>query len=164
MKFNFSLQAVLDQRLAQEERMQRDYNQTMAQISAVRHRMKDVEDDIARWQVEVRGEQMRMGFGKRGLYENWIDVQNDELKQLQGQLDRMMQIAEKERQLLIKAMQARTLMEKLREREFKLFREDADRAEARMFDEFAVRDFAEQRKHKKEDEAENSAYLGERNS
>lgn len=168
MKFNFSLQAVLDQRLAQEERMQRDYNQTMAQIGAVKRGMHEIEDDIAHWESQVRNDQMNMGFEKRGLFENWIDVQHDELKQMREQLERMAKIAEKERQLLIKAMQARTLMEKLRDREYKLFREEADKAEGRMFDEFAVRDFAEQRRRKNEQagqqQAENSAYHTERNS
>ncbi len=168
MKFNFSLQAVLDQRLAQEERMQRDYNQTMAQISAVKRGMHEIEDDIAHWESQVRNEQAGMAFNQRGLFENWIDVQHDELKKMQEQLERMMKIAEKERQLLIKAMQARTLMEKLRDREYKLFREEADKAEGRMFDEFAVREFAEQRRRKNDqgggEDAENSAYQSERNS
>lgn len=168
MKFNFSLQAVLDQRLAQEERMQRDYNQTMAQIGAVKRGMHEIEDDISHWENQVRGDQANMAFDKRGLFENWIDVQHDELGKMREQLERMMKIAEKERQLLIKAMQARTLMEKLRDREYKLFREDADKAEGRMFDEFAVRDFAEQRRRKsdqdKQNNTENSAYHTERNS
>lgn len=168
MKFNFSLQAVLDQRMAQEERMQRDYNQTMAQISAVRRGMHEIEDDITHWEEQVRSDQANMGFNQRGLFENWIDVQHDELKKMQQQLEQMMKIAEKERQLLIKAMQARTLMEKLREREYKLFREEADKAEGRMFDEFAVRDFAEQRRRKTDQagrqDAANSAYHTERNS
>ncbi|MEN6625620.1 MAG: flagellar export protein FliJ [Candidatus Sumerlaeia bacterium] len=168
MKFNFSLQAVLDQRLAQEERMQRDYNQTMAQISAIKRGIHEIEYDIDRWMEQVQANQAAMGFNKRGLFENWIDVQNDELKKMQEQLERMKKIADKERQLLIKAMQARTLMEKLRDRELRLFHEEADRAEARMFDEFAVREFAEQRKRRESETethgAENSAYQGERNS
>ncbi len=154
MKFNFTLQAVLEQRLAQEERMQRDYSQTVARIAALRRGLAEIQSDIEHWRGQIRADQTSMGWERRGIYENWIEARQEEAAQLAAQIERMTAIAERERMMLIKAMQARMLIEKLREREHQLFCQERDRVEAREFDEFGVRQFSQQLRAQERDEPE----------
>lgn len=164
MAFKFTLQAVLEQRLANEERLQRDYSQTLARIADLKRGVQELERDRARWIDQARERQATLAPERRALYEDWIASRGIEIEGIERQIARMNQIAEQERRRLIRAMQERTMMERLRDREQEEFRREHERAEQRRFDEFGVRGFLEQRQKSDEAQAEKSASPRERNS
>lgn len=149
MAFKFSLQPVLQQRLAQEEKRQREYGEAQSKAEAARERRRQVLENIDRWAGEVRRGQATLDFARRDLIERWITAQNERLELMEEEIAMLAAQAEQCRARLVKAMQDRTIMEKLRERERTEWRQEEDRAERRFFDELAVRDFISHKQQEK---------------
>lgn len=150
MAFKFSLQPVLEQRLAIEDKRQREYGEAQAKVEAARARQRQAQAEIERWIGEVRRQLGVMPFAQREMIERWIADQHDRLELLGEEIKMLGQQAEQCRLKLVKAAQDRTVMEKLRESEIKAWRQEEDRAERRFFDELAVRDFIDQKNREKD--------------
>lgn len=150
MAFKFSLQPVLEQRLAQEEKRQREYGEAQSRVEAARQRRRQVEDDIARWTAEIRREMITMPYPRREMIERWISEQLGRLELIDEEIRMLAAQAEQCRQRLVTAVQERTMMEKLQERELAEWRIEEARAERRFFDELAVRDFIDQKNAEKD--------------
>lgn len=150
MGFKFSLQPVLEQRQAQEEKRQREYSEAQAKAEAARERLEQVKRDIARWDAEIRAGLGTMPFARREMIERWIGSQEERLELMDEEIRMLEQAAEQCRLRLVKAVQDRTVMEKLREKEMAAWRMEEARAERGFFDELAVRDFIDQRNQEKD--------------
>lgn len=150
MGFKFSLQTVLEHRQTLEEQAQREYSESLARLEATRRRRTEVEADIARCVSNVRIRQARsVNFAERELYERWIGELEIQVGRLQDEIQKQSVEVEKLRLKLVKAVQDRTVMEKLREKELAAFRIEENRAELKQFDDIAVRDFAKARLREK---------------
>lgn len=135
-----------------EEKSQREYGEALGRFEAVRRRRQEIDEDIARCAEQVHQGQMRgFGFREREIFERWIEAQRQLARQLQDELQRLAIEVEQRRQLLIKAMQDRTIMERLREREMAAYRQEEARIELRLFDEIAVRDYIDTMRNREKD-------------
>jgi flagellar export protein FliJ len=163
MAFRFSLQPVLDQRLAQEEQAQRQYARALAWLEGLRRRRQEIENEIksCRQQISL-GQRRGMDLARRDLYERWIEHQHDQIRILEKRIEAAAQAAEQERRLLVQATQKRTIMEKLYEREQADWRRDQQRSEIKTFNEFAVRDWAAQKRRRKDRTGEKATHPRER--
>lgn len=150
MPFKFTLQPVLQQRVATEEKRQREYGDAQAKVESARERRRCVVEDISRWGDVVRRTQGAMDYARRELIERWITAQEERIELLDAEIEMLAAQAEQCRLRLVKAVQDRTMMEKLREREHADWRIEEDRAERRFFDEIAVRDFIDQKNQEKD--------------
>jgi flagellar export protein FliJ len=95
-----------------------------------------------------------MAFARREMIERWIGAQEGRLELIDEEIRMLAQQAEQCRQRLVKAVQDRTIMEKLREQERMGWLLEQERAERRFFDELAVRDFIDQQHQEKDAESE----------
>ena len=142
MGFKFTLQAVREHRQTVEEKLQREYSEALGQLEAIRQQQRDVETDISRCIAEVRRKQAcGLNFAEWGIYEHWIDEQHEQVERLLGKAEQMAKEVEVRRLKLVKAVQDRTIMDKLRSSELKAYRKEEGRVELRLFDEIAVRDY-----------------------
>lgn len=159
MGFEFTLQAVLDHRLTLEEQAQRHYSEAQARVEAAQAEKKEIEADIRARFEQIREHQRRgAGLAWRQLIEQWIDNQRLAIHQLENRIEDLKKEVEKRRQALIKAMQAREVLEQLREQEFEVYRYEEARMEMKLFDEIAVRNYLEERNREKDaDSAERIA-------
>lgn len=148
--FRFSLQPVLDQRIAQEELRQREHQEIQAVMDRLRQEQEAIEADIERQGESIREQLGRgMTFQIRGLYESWIDFQKQEVRRVGREMDALRDELEKRRLRLVEAARARTLIEKLRDKEEKAWRIEQDRLERIAFDELGSRQFSERRRSEK---------------
>lgn len=147
MRFRFSLQPVLEQRMTVEELRQRLFAQAQAAVEEVRREMRAIDQDIlARKDQVQQGQLGGMHFAMRRMIEDWIDAQTARRGTLTVKVHELEAKAEQERQQLVKAAQARIALEKLREQELKAWRLEEARAEMKQFDEIAVRNAAMERR------------------
>ena len=150
MRFRFTLQPVLEQRLTVEELRQRVFAQAHAAVEAARAEVRLVDEDLSARKDQIRQRQAGgMTLPMRRMYEDWIAAQTARRVQLNGRLQELEAKAEAERVKLVKAVQARIVMEKLREKELKAWRLEEARVELKEFDEIAVRNFANERRQEK---------------
>ena len=155
MGFNFSLQAVLDHRHTQEEQRQREFSEAQAKVQTVMRQQVEIRQDIARRNEQIRSRQQTgLSFAHRELYENWIGAQEAQWHRLEQEREELEKVAETKRQALVKAVQARTVMENLRDQEQAQWLQEEKRAEMRLFNEIAVREFNEQRRREKDSQQE----------
>ena len=150
MAFRFTLQAVLDHRRTQEEQVQRAYGQAQSQVEAARRERRQVQQDMAMRMEEVHRRQPgEAGFSWRALYENWIEELRRQARRIEQEIVTLEEHAEQWRAKLVKAMQARMIMEKLREKELRAYRLEQARAERRLFDEIAARNYITRQEREK---------------
>ena len=148
--FRFSLQPVLDQRIAQEELRQREHQEIQAVMDRLRQEQRSIEEDIEQQGASIREQLGRgMTYQIRNLYESWIDYQKQEVRRLGREMDNLRDELEKRRLRLVEAARGRTLIEKLREKEAKAWRVEQDRLERIAFDELGSRRFSERRRSEK---------------
>ena len=142
MVFVFSLQSVLEHRLAKEEKAQREYSDALGCLREARRRRREVEQDIERRAEQVR-QMQRTGlrFAEREIFERWIQARQTQVQELAREEQRQAEQVEQCRLRLLKAVQDRTIMEKLRDKEWTAYRVEEARADLRRFDEIAVRDY-----------------------
>jgi flagellar export protein FliJ len=140
MGFKFSLQAVLNQREANEERCQREYSMALAQLETLRRRRVQIDEEIEHCRDRIaRGQRDGMDWDHRRLIEQWIDHQKEEGLRVDRLCEEANENVERKRRQLTEANQQTRIMEKLREREYGDWRLGERRAEAKAFDEFAMR-------------------------
>lgn len=150
MGFRFSLQPVLNHRKLLEERAQRDFSLARQRVEELRNMKQGLEEDVANRGAQIRRAMLAgIGFAERSLWENWIRAQRAEALRLAREIDEAQRLADEKRARLVHAMQQRTVLDRLRERELADWRREQDRAERRDFDEIAVRDYAEQMRQAK---------------
>jgi len=151
MKFTFSLQAVLDHRLTVEDKLRREYGEALSRLQAVSRRRRQVQNDAVRCVNEIR-QRMRAGqpFAEREIYERWIEACREQIEALMKEEEHLAAIVEQHRQRLLKAVQDRTIMEKLCERERAAFLLEEARGELKFFDAVAVRDYVITRRQAKD--------------
>ena len=159
MGFQFSLQPVLDHRKVQEEQIQRFYSQYKGQLEAQQKIQSEIQEDLKQRLEQVRTQQREgMDHPKRELYETWIETRRMDIEQLNEQIRKLGQIVEQWRLKLVRAMQARMILEEFHEQELKEYRTQEARAERKMFDEIGVRKYIDtQRQEKNAGQAERIA-------
>lgn len=157
--FRFSLQPVLDQRIAKEELRQREYKELQGVMEGLRQEQQTIQSDIAH-QGQLVSDQLRQGisFQIRYLYESWIDYQKREVGRLNKEMDDLRPQLEERRLCLVEAARGRILIEKLQEKELEAYQKEQARVERIAFDEIGTRQFSERQR------AEKSAARKERNA
>jgi flagellar FliJ protein len=143
MAFKFSLAPVLEQRQATEDRAQREYGTAQQKLLRLRQQKREIDGEVQARKQQVREEQMQaLPYARRELVENWIVALEQHLRQVEQDMYRQIAMVEQLRLKLVKAMQDRTIMEKLRDKEIEEYRQAEERSERRRFDEIAIRNFA----------------------
>lgn len=140
MPFRFSLERVLDHRNAQEERAQRAFGEAMQALEVLRAEKRAIEEEVADRVAEVRARQQAgLVFALRRIYEDWIAAQREKLPDYDRRIAEAAAETERRRLELVAAVQARMVMEELRERELEAYRVQEAREETKQFDEIAAR-------------------------
>lgn len=157
--FRFSLQPVLEHRTTIEEQRQREFAEALTRLEAARERRRQIDGEILRCHARVReGQRSGLDFALRELFERWIGAQQQLTVEADASIRKLDDEAQRRRARLIEAVKARKVIERLRERELKDWKREEDRAELKVFDEIAVRDFVtESRREKDADLAERIA-------
>ena len=150
MPFQFSMEPVLEHRRALEDKAQREYGAAVARLEATRGRKRDIETELESRKQQVRREQQQaLPYIMRELIENWIVSLEQHLREVDLEAKRQAVQTEQMRLRLVKAMQNRTVMEKLRDKEMSDFKVTEERSERRRFDEIAIRNYAMERRQEK---------------
>jgi flagellar FliJ protein len=151
MPFRFSLQAVLDHRRSVEEQRQREFGEALTRLEAARGQRHRIEREIHRRHVQVReGQRGGLDYALRELIERWIDLQRQEAVEVDASIGRLDEEARRRRARLLEAVKARMVLERLRDRELRAFRQEEARAELKVFDEIAVRDYLNEHRREKD--------------
>ena len=140
--FKFSLRDVLDYREAIEKTRQRAYMESMKGVNQMENEKNELHARIERSRRTLHeGIQRGMSHAYRRLYNQCAVWAETGVKQVEARIARAMVEVEKRRQALAEASKARMILEKLSEKEKADYRKAEDRAEQRMFDELAIREF-----------------------
>jgi flagellar FliJ protein len=142
MVFEFSLEAVLDHRRTLEDQAQRAFSEVQSSIHAMENQQRVIQQDLTARRAEINlAMQSGQTWQTRELSENWIRVQKHRDMDLAGQIAERRKELEVRRKELVKVMQAREVMEKLREEALEQWMIEQHRAEQKVYDEIAIRDF-----------------------
>lgn len=155
MAFQFSLEPVLEYRKVIEEKRQRELSQALDALSKLETEKQSLMGGLDKNRDELR-RALREGqsYANRLLFENWLNWADARLSRLEGELRTRRAEAEKRRRALAEAAKQTMIMDKLKEHERTEWQRSADRAEQRMFDEVALREFAAARREQEEKVAE----------
>src|SRR5689334_11960197 len=105
MALQFSLAPVLEQRRALEDKAQREYAAALERIQHARRKREQIEEDLAQRKRQVlEAQQHGIRYLQRELIENWIQVLQQQLLDMERELHRLAAQAEPLRLKLIKAM------------------------------------------------------------
>jgi flagellar export protein FliJ len=149
--FRFTLQAVLDHRLTQEERRQRDWAEALQRVEAARLQRAAIEADIELRFAEIRrGQRDGLALAMRELIERWIAEQQRNALQAEAEIRKLEDEADRRRLALVEAARARLALESLRDQELRDARLRETRAENKAFDEIAIREFLIQSRQEKD--------------
>lgn len=150
MGFVFTLTPVLEARKAAEEKAQREYGVALEEVEARRREQREYLEEAERRRAEVRAAQMQgQPVLMRELYESWIAQRRESAERLTPTIHKLHAKAEQFRLALVKVMQARLVLEKLREREYREWLNAEERSERRRFDEIAIRNYAEEQRRQR---------------
>lgn len=149
--FKFSLEPVLEFRQVTEEARQRDLNVALEAIATVEESKTQLEIKIEKSRADQH-ESVRRDLGRAHLflYQQWLDWARSELPRLEERIETLTAEAEKRRVALARAAKDRMILDKLKEKELRDYRYEEDRAEQRMFDEIASREFFNRRRSAEE--------------
>jgi flagellar export protein FliJ len=141
--FRFSLQPVLEHRQAIEQRRQRELAEALGRLEAARARRRQVEEETHRRLLQVReGQRKGIGFAQRELIEQWIVALRMDAVKIDASIHALEQEERKRRAALVEALKAQTILDRLREQEWRDWRLQETRAELKAFDAIAVRNYA----------------------
>ena len=154
MGFTFSLIEVLEHRQVREEEAQREYGLAMAALSEARSALDTIQEDVTARSGQIRRAMIAgITLPERELWEGYIQSRISDASQAGEAVLRADQLAQAKRNLLVKAMQQREILEKLREDERRAWERMEASAELKRFDEIAVRAFSERLREQWDDEA-----------
>ena len=142
MPFRFTLQDVLEYRMRLEEMRQREF----AEINRQVEHMRDLISQARALQRNYRADMVRQAAESRDIsfrpvFENYIAALERLVARSLEHLAQLEQELEKARLRLLKASSERQAMEDLRKDEERRYKEQEARAERKIFDEIAIRNY-----------------------
>jgi flagellar protein FliJ len=141
--FRFSLQPVIEHRMAIEQRRQRELAEATAKLETARSRRALIDEDLGRRFFQIREGQLKgLSFARRQLIEQWIVALREDATKLEAMIRALEEDERKRRLALIEAVKGRMILDRLREKERGEWMLQERRAELKAFDEIAVRNYA----------------------
>ncbi|KAF2958500.1 hypothetical protein AS159_02035 [Thermotoga sp. Ku-13t] len=144
--FRFRLARLLSMKIAQEEQLK-------IQLSALRSELRRVEDEAKKYEEQLKELGLRIHLtssrGITGFELSQLLVYRDSIQaQLRSLKERLTQLREQEsalRDQYLEARKERRILQNLRERRFRTYVFEQDRAHRLYLDELAVRKYASSR-------------------
>ena len=140
--FKFSLEPVLEHRKAIEEKRSREHGEVLSRINRFKGDVHEYEEQVLRSHKAIsEGIQRGVNPAYGALFGECIVGARAEMERIEAEIKQLEAEAEKRRLALAESAKARMIIEELRDEEQKKFRAEQARAEQRMFDEVAIREF-----------------------
>lgn len=141
--FEFKLQSVLNAKKAKEEEMLVEYRNFLQEIKREKQALKEMRKEREMMIDKLRKDQNRpISTDEIAISYTFIEQFGKKIKEKEEQIEAIKSLAEKKRQTLISVMKERKILEKLKEKHFKEFKQQVKLKEKIFFDESAILRFA----------------------
>ena len=139
--FRFSLQRILDYRRQLREKAENEVRIVREMIREERNALSLREGEVARQKKALleRGGSGMINVAELSLISVYLDSLRARLAEHRGNLRRLEARLKERMAALVRASQEEKVMERLREKELRAYRESETRAENRFLDEIAIR-------------------------
>lgn len=143
MKFEFSLEKLLDHRQSLEDAAKRDYFQAQALVDAAERELKDMYKAIELARTRAAGLESQGGYHAPALssIDEFIKGQTLRIERHRAKIRELTTEAERLHQILIEAAKERKTLEKLKEHQFEDYKARRKKIELKTADELVVTRF-----------------------
>lgn len=149
MPFRFSLEEVLEYRRQSEELRQREVATVQNQVDHVSGLLAQARDHRRHYAGELnRVETEGQGYARQEIYLNYIRGLSRLIERTEAHLEDLRAELLRRRALLQEAARARRVLEELEQQERRTYLIEETRAEAKAFDEIAIRNYSMRRREK----------------
>jgi flagellar export protein FliJ len=140
--FKFSLQAVLDLRRRVEELRQREMQEISKQVEYVESLIRQARNRQMMYHDELMAKSRKgMAFAEREIYTNYLLGVEALVTRSEEHLEILRKELNRRKERLVAAARDRQVLEELEKEERKQYELQERRAEAKRFDEIAIRNF-----------------------
>ncbi len=137
-KFSFRLQAVLKLKSQLEEKAKGEFAMAMLKLQAERRKLQQIQQEQSGCMEELRQhEETGITVGRLKEFNAYIMLLRDHITEQKIAVNEARENADKHREKLIKAVQEREILEKLRERKYEEFLQSVRKDEQKHLDEVA---------------------------
>ncbi|MCX7816610.1 MAG: flagellar export protein FliJ [Syntrophales bacterium] len=137
--FVFKLQSVLNAKKAKEEKVLMEYHSYLQEIQKAQYTLNEMKEEKKGMIDKLRKLQScPITTDEIAISYKFIRQLSREIREKERQIEEMKALAEKKRKDLLSVMKERKMLEKLKEKHFKEFKQHHETKEKNFFDESAI--------------------------
>ncbi len=145
MAFEFRYQRVLEVREIEEQVEQAELGRIQRRLTEEKNRLDELESELGKTFNKLRGKRMgRVGAQYFLQVRSYLDLLGKRLSSQRKKVETWTKKVKKQREKLIEASQEKQVFERLKDREYKRFKEELLRSEQKENNEIGTRSFFRQ--------------------